>query len=534
VTGAELLRLGARFQGGAPLRFALASSANLAPLGPFLRGQAARRGRAAEVSLLPFGTLQQALRAPAPEQPEVFLLTPWDFAGELDWRSGVPAHPPDAAESQAAGVAELLRARPRAALFFLAAPVPPLFPDPARDAALATAVASAALGAGAQLLGPDCFSLTSYLDAGFPLASRASAEVAGLIVEAALRVTGAGPEPAKVLVTDLDNVLWQGVVAEDGAAGVAYRPEGPGFRSFLYQTLLRRLKNQGVLLAAVSRNDAEDARGPFRRGDMVVGEEDLVALVASYEPKSAQIESLAAALGLGLEAVVFVDDNPVELAEVAGKLPRVRCLAFPSDEAGLPAFLHELAGHFAATAVTGEDRRRTELYRQRLAGLAPTSATGADLTAFLRSLEMRLVVRERSRGDRARAVQLINKTNQFNLNGRRWDDGEVEAVLAAGGRLLTGELDDRTGNHGEVLACLIDREGVVQSLVMSCRVLQRRVEHAFLRAIDGVRALQYTATDRNEPLRRFLDEVGLRPGPGGLIPFDPTLLPDPEIVVRNG
>jgi FkbH-like protein len=436
--------------------------------------------------------------------------------GELDWRAGGPADSPalEACLAQADAVRELLAARGALALY-LSAPVPPIFADPAHDAALARLLAARALESGAALLPPDDFSLASYLDSGFPLEGRASARVGRLILDAAERQR---PEPAKVLVTDLDNVVWQGVVAEDGLAGIAYGPEGRGFRSFLYQRLLKRLAGQGVLLAAVSRNALEDARRPLREAEMVLAEGDFVAVVASYEAKSAQIESLAAALNLGLEAFVFVDDNPVELAEVERKLPAVRRLLFPAGEAALPAFLHELSRQFAAAA-TAEDRARTELYRRRLAGVAPRAAAGADLTDFLRSLAMRLTLHDRSAGDRTRAVQLINKTNQFNLNGRRWDDAEVGAVLAAGGRLFTATLEDRAGSHGEVLACLMDAAGTVESLVMSCRVFQRRAEHAFLLALPEARHFRYAATDRNEPLQRFLADPAFA-ARGDLVAFD--------------
>jgi hypothetical protein len=165
------------------------------------------------------------------------------------------------------------------------------------------------------------------------------------------------------------------------------------------------------------------------------------------------------------------------------------------------------------------------MYRRRLEGLVPEGHAGADIREFLRSLAMRLEVTDRSGGDRARAVQLINKTNQFNLNGRRWTDDEVGAVLSRGGRLVCATLSDRSGSHGEILALLMGADRVVESWVMSCRVFQRRVEHAFLLAlIDGdlaPAAFRFARTERNEPMARFLlAELGLVEPPDGLTRFD--------------
>ena len=125
---------------------------------------------------------------------------------------------------------------------------------------------------------------------------------------------------------------------------------------------------------------------------------------------------------------------------------------------------------------------------------------------------MTLDIRDRSAGDRARAVQLINKTNQFNLNGRRIDDHEVATLLAQGSKLLTATLTDRTGSHGEILAALIDPNGRITSMVMSCRVFQRRVEFAFLAWVAGrwphLKSAVYIPTDRNTPVGRFVSELG--------------------------
>ena len=506
----EARRLVTDFHVGEPLPFLFALSGTAEPFVLYLRAAAAKRGRAAEVRLLPFNTLAQAVRQDAdPMAIEVFLLMPWDFVPEADWRSGVPESvDEDQVRSQASETARLLARRSGARMLYVPAPLPPLFPDPARGAALARSLESLALGLGAHLLPAEAFALPAYLSSGCPVAGHAIGLVAEAVVEAA---AAARAEPKKVLVTDLDNVLWRGLIAEDGVEGIAFDPVGVGYRHFVYQSLLRRLRREGTLLAAVSRNDPDVARAPFETGRMLLREADFVAIIASYHPKSAQIRELAQRLNLGLDSFVFVDDNPVEVAEVSLALPGVRCVAFPQHDHAFVTFVNDLANLFPHRMITAEDRERTDLYRRRLEGIVSTDLQGADLTRFLRDLKMTLTIHDRGRGDRTRAVQLINKTNQFNLNGHRVTDEQVRAMLEAGGRLFGAVLADRTGNHGEVLTCLVASDSTIASFVMSCRVLQRRVEYAFLAWLAGQPtppvALQWESTARNEPFRQFLSEV---------------------------
>ena len=511
------------FRGGEALSFALGLSGTGEPFEVYLRAAAAKRGRAAEVRFLPFNTLAQALRQPPdPAVVEVFLLLPWDFVPEADWRSGVaPTVDERQLRSQGMETAGLLTRRPAASLLYLPAPVPPLCREPAGGAALARWIESLAIGLGARLLPAEAFTLGSYFSSGCPIGGAWIGRVAEAVVEAVVERPG---EPKKVLITDLDNVVWNGLLVDDGLDGIAFEPTGRGYRHFVYQSLLRRLRGEGTLLAAVSRNDHDVVAAPFRSGRMVLREEDFVAIIGSYHAKSAQIRELARQLNLGLDACVFVDDNPVELAEVSLQLPEVRCLAFPAHDDELPGFLDSLATLFAHHDITAEDRERTEMYRRRLAGMVPSDFEGADLTRFLEDLKMTLTIHDRSRGDWTRAVQLINKTNQFNLNGRRVTEAEVGAMLDAGGRLFGAALADRTGDQGEILACLVAPDGTMQSFVMSCRVFQRRVEYAFLAWLAAQpsppTALQWASTSRNAPFQRFLAEIAGPLDGNGLVRLD--------------
>lgn len=516
-------RIVKEFGGGPSLPVLVAGSGTLDPLTLYLRAAGALAGRQVEVSNLPFNTLQQHLvAAPEPAGAEVFLLMPWDLFAEADWRSGVSSSTGAMAALRERATATVARLASRSAhVVYVNAPTAPLSSLPAADARLRGWAEGAMREIGAEVMGPECFSYGSYLSSGCPIASAHLAAVASRLL-APLLIPPA--VPAKLLITDLDNVMWAGVIGEDGVDGIACGSEGRGHAHFVYQTFLAKLKSEGTLLAAVSRNDPEIALAPLRTGRTFLRESDFVAVLASYHAKSAQILALSERLNLGLDSFVFVDDNPVELAEVAASLPAVRRVPFPAATEQHVTMFAELSRHFAREVVTSEDRDRTELYRRRVEGMAPSELRGADLTAFLRELEMQIEIRDRSRGDRERAVQLINKTNQFNLNGRRVTDDEVARILDSGGRLYAVSASDRTGSHGEILACLVDSTGSVVSLVMSCRVFQRRIEHAFIawlaRSTSQPLRFAFEGTPRNEPMAHFLADRAFKAGADGTFGLD--------------
>jgi len=520
----EAHQLVSRSTGGSSLPFLLAMSGTPDPLELYVRAHAAKLGHAAEIRTLAFNTLQQTLiEQPREGEREVFLLTPWDLVPALDWRTGIPPETPDIAMARdfADEVIRRVRARERARLVYLDAPVPPAFGRPERAEEICATLTALVLSAGGRVLPRDAFQLSSYLSSGCPVGGNSLSSVGLRIAQAAI---GAEPARMKVLITDLDNVMWSGVIGEDGVAGIACGPDGRGFKHFLYQSLLSKLQRSGVLLAAVSRNDPDLAAAPFVARRTAIGQDAFVCIVASYSAKSSQIRRIAEQLNLGLDSMVFVDDNPVELEEVSSQLPSVTCVPFPDNDDALPSLLNRLASLFASDVLTAEDRERTEMYRRRLAGMVPSDAAGADLSGFLRQLEMKLTIHDRGQGDRTRAVQLINKTNQFNLNGRRVSDDEVSSVLAQGGKLFTASLSDRHGEHGEILSYLANADGVVESFVLSCRVFQRRVEHAFVCwLVDAGLApsvLRFAETARNEPIQQFLRGEGFAKSDTGDVGLD--------------
>ena len=504
MTFLEATKVLAALQNAEKLPFMMATSGTPNQLKLYLRAHAARSGFDAQVSVLSFGTLAQHLFS-QPNGTELFLMLPWDLAPECDWRSGMSDSLADVdliltrAEKIAVAMAER-----KARWAYLAAPFPPVCAASADNIRLGAELITLAVKYGAVIIPAQRFSITSYLASGAPVAGDALSAVAKVLIDLLL----APPSGTfKVVATDADNTLWAGLVGEDGVNAIAAEPQGRGFRHFVYQSFLLRLKAAGILLAVISRNDEDMVRAPLESGSMPLKIEDFVSIRAGYEAKSDYVRELAESMNLSADSIVFIDDNPVELAEVALAIPGITCQAFPVKDDDLPAFLDRLALLFDRSSVTSEDAERTEMYRRRMA--TQPAAEGAGLTNFLKDLDMVLTLRDRTNADWTRAHQLINKTNQFNLNGHRLDESQIATVLTEGGRIFTAVLDDRAGSHGEIIACLIDRYARVRALVMSCRVFQRRVEYAFLLWLLNhwqvpTLSFAFTATERNQPLRNFL------------------------------
>ncbi len=282
----------------------------------------------------------------------------------------------------------------------------------------------------------------------------------------------------KVLVLDLDNTLWGGVIGEDGLAGIRVGPphaEGEAYAAL--QHYARDLKERGVLLAVCSKNNAADARLPFEKHDGIVLKlDDFAAFVANWESKPANLRALAAELNLGLDSFVFVDDNPVERAQVQRELPEV---AVPELGADPAQFVNILArGHwFEALRLSGEDRARHAAYRanserRELEQAAP------DLESFLRQLRMTVAHGPFTPENLDRVAQLIGKTNQFNLTTRRHSVERLQQLAADPATWTQAfRLKDRYGDNGLVGVIIAipsgEEEWEVDTFLMSCRVIGR-------------------------------------------------------------
>lgn len=329
--------------------------------------------------------------------------------------------------------------------------------------------------------------------------------------------------PRKVLCTDLDNTLWGGVLGEEGAAGIATGATFPGNCYREYQRYLRRLAARGVLLAIVSKNDERDAREAFqkRAADMGVSWDDFAAVKIGWGDKAAALREIAAELSLGLDSLVFVDDEPVECEAARRQAPGVLVIQAPRDEPWRLVEVMAEAAAFDAATITAEDRARGEEYKAQARRAQLESAAGSR-EAFLASLEIACELLPAAEAPLARAAQLTQKTNQFNLTTRRYGGNEIERFAAApGGYAAALRYRDRFGDAGVIgLALAETRDGRcrIDTFLLSCRVIGRGVESFLLWDLAtraraaGARALlgEYIPTARNQPCQDFYDRHGFR------------------------
>nr|WP_254429629.1 HAD-IIIC family phosphatase [Ruegeria atlantica] len=314
---------------------------------------------------------------------------------------------------------------------------------------------------------------------------------------------------SKCIVLDLDNTLWGGVVGDDGVNGIKVgqgNAEGEAFLAF--QNYLLELKARGILLAVASKNEEANARAPFDTlDDMALKFADFVSFKANWGPKPDSIAAIAKELNIGLDAIVFVDDNPAERALVRQSLPEVRVLELGDDPAEYP-YLLSRSGWLETIEITSEDRRKSEQYAANSAR-TELAESAVDYDGYLRSLNQKAVIRPFEPEHLDRITQLINKTNQFNLTTQRMTRSEVEA-LAASDTALTAymRLKDTFGDNGliSVAAGTVDGDTLTIDLwLMSCRVFKRGAEFAMAnylmqeaarRGISHVRGI-YRPTAKN-------------------------------------
>ncbi|WP_428390533.1 HAD-IIIC family phosphatase [Lichenicoccus sp.] len=327
---------------------------------------------------------------------------------------------------------------------------------------------------------------------------------------------------AKCLVLDLDNTLWGGVIGDDGLEGIAIgQGSALGEAHLAVQAYAQALARRGVILAVCSKNDEANARAAFERHpDMLLRLDDISCFVANWDDKATNLRRIAASLNIGTDNLVFLDDNPFERNLVRAALPEVAVPEVPDDEPALMPDVLAAAGYFEAVAITDEDRARIAHYAANTARAALEAST-TDMPAYLRSLEMRLVWRRFNRIGLGRIVQLINKTNQFNLTTRRLTEEQVLAVMADANAFgLQLRLLDRFGDNGIIAIVIgrIDADGdcLIDTWLMSCRVLGRSVEAATLALVAeqarrlGAASLlgEYRPTAKNAMVAGHYERLG--------------------------
>jgi FkbH-like protein len=333
-------------------------------------------------------------------------------------------------------------------------------------------------------------------------------------------VAAARGKSRKCLVLDLDNTIWGGVVGDDGPEGILLGNGNPAGEAFLsVQQAALALRERGVILAVSSKNDDSVARTMFRNHpEMILKEDHIAVFQANWQDKASNIKAIAEKLNLGTDSMVLLDDNPAERSQVRQALPDVAVPELPDD----PALFAETllrAGYFESIRFTAEDRLRADQY-QANAARAELLSGATDLQSYLQSLEMKAVIGPFDVVSRGRITQLINKTNQFNLTTHRYTESQVAALEdSVDGLTLQIRLIDKFGDNGIVVIVICNCDGpdwLIDTWLMSCRVLNRKLEEATLNSIMSaakiarVRTLigQYFPSGRNEMVKEHYSRLG--------------------------
>lgn len=482
-------------------------SVNIDPLIHFLRANMIQSYDAdLLISTNEFGTLKQHLISNTHNDREILFLFPWDLIESLNWRTGITSLDAEY-QNELNQNFQLIDKQSFQEIFYFSAPLPPIFLNANERESLTSELKMLASKLGSTII-DNGICLKNFISNGCPFDNLCLDETAKEIL---LALNISNNEAKKIIITDLDETFWKGVLGEDGLDGISAETDPSSHIHFVYQGYLKILKERGILLAICSKNDLDLVEEALRTKPFLVKHEDFVAIKASYERKSIMIRELSKELNLGLEHFVFIDDNPVEVNEILEYLPEVNTFLFPKDLNGLNKIFTELEVKVATSKITAEDKNRTKMYKNIVQTSHDLKNEIIDLSDYLQSLKMQVTIHDRSKDDNQRAIQLINKTNQFNLNGIRRDEKEVLEIIKNGGNLYSASLSDKNGEHGEVISILIDSTNTALSFVMSCIVFQRDLEYYFLRYllknVTPKLKIIFKSTERNKPASMFINKI---------------------------
>jgi len=327
----------------------------------------------------------------------------------------------------------------------------------------------------------------------------------------------------KCVVADLDNTLWGGVIGDDGLEGIQIGELGTGHAFSDVQQWLMELKNRGILLAVCSKNNEDVAREPFEKHpDMILHLDDFAMFVANWEPKSSNILRIQQTLNIGLDSIVFLDDNPFEREQVRSMLPAVTVPELPEDPALYLRFLRGL-NLFESASCSGTDAKRTEQYRQEAGRTALLSAYES-YESYLQALDMRAVSAPFDPFNYPRIAQLTQRSNQFNLRTIRYTERQISLIARDECHITRCySLKDKFGDYGLISVVILDRCPedclFISEWLMSCRVLKRGMEEFIINDIlqtakeHGYRRIvgEYIATPKNSMVADLYLRMGFLP-----------------------
>jgi FkbH-like protein len=364
--------------------------------------------------------------------------------------------------------------------------------------------------AGASPLGAR-FDPKMSLMAGFPYTARHADILAAGLIRLLYPAS-----PKKGLIVDLDDTLWSGIIGDDGVDGVSWSLERHTQVHALLQQMLAVMAENGVLLAIASKNEPAVVEQGLARPDLLVPRESFFPVMAGWGPKSAAVDEIIRTWNIAADSVVFLDDNPMELSEVESAHPGITCLQFRAkDAASVWELLGRLRNLFGKPAVLEEDSLRAASIRT---GAEFHKANASGVGHFLDTLGGKVTINYQKDPRDKRTLELINKTNQFNLNGVRVPEGDWLARLQSDNAIAaTVSYEDKFGALGKIAVLLGERQGPeirITSWVMSCRAFSRKIEHHTLDSlfrVCGAHQLRFDfrPTERNQPLQQFFAELGV-------------------------
>ncbi len=334
--------------------------------------------------------------------------------------------------------------------------------------------------------------------------------------------------PKKGIITDLDDTLWAGLVGESGTGGVSWHLEDGAHVHGLYQQFLASLASSGALVGIASKNDALPAQEALERKDILLKKESVYPIAASWRAKSESVREILRVWNVAPDSVVFIDDSPLEVAEVKAAYPEMECIVFPrSDYQALWLLLRRLRGLFGKPFTSEEDRLRLKSIRDASGFRDSSGSDGRASDDFLATVKGSVTFSVKKSPTDRRSLELINKTNQFNLNGRRLTESEWLAEMANPATVLIGaNYQDKFGSLGKIGVLLGRKEAdtfFVERWVISCRAFSRRIEYQMAAFVfesmgAGKIAFRYEATSRNKVLQDFFKELlGREPLPEDLM-----------------
>lgn len=318
----------------------------------------------------------------------------------------------------------------------------------------------------------------------------------------------------KCLILDLDNTLWGGVLGEEGVEGIQIGGDYPG-KAFLYfQEALLELSKSGVILTICSKNNEQDVMDAWEKNPfLVLKKEHFATYRINWTDKATNIKEMAEELNLGLDSFVFVDDNPTERELIKQLLPMVEVPEFPAQPYELPMFFQQLVeDYFKVYSITDEDKKKTQQYKAN-ASRALEQRNFVDFTDFLRSLDIQMTIETANEFNIQRIAQMTQKTNQFNLTTKRYTDADIRKFLQEGWRIWCLSVADKFGDNG-ITGCIMVNGDEIDTLLLSCRILGKGIEHAFLKKVmsllyeDGLGEVKasYLPTLKNKQVSDFYEK----------------------------